>query len=60
MAMGSLKTKTLNNFNVIGFSMIEDKSEMSKSRSDEAQEQLSYMLSLARKRGRPSKGDDCE
>lgn len=58
--MGSLKTKTLNNFNVIGFSMLEDKSEMSKSRSDEVQEQLSYMISLARKRGRPSKGDDYE
>jgi hypothetical protein len=60
MAMGSLKTKTLNNFNVIGFSMIEDKSEMSKSRTDEVQEQLSALISLARKRGRPSKGDDYE
>ena len=58
--MGSLKTKTLNNFNVIEFTMIEDKSEMSKSRSDEVQEQLSNMINLARKRGRPSKGGDCE
>ena len=40
--------------------MIEDKSEMSKSRTDEVQEQLSALISLARKRGRPSKGDDYE
>ncbi len=58
--MSSLKTKTLNNFNVIGFSMVEDKSEMSKSRTDEVQEQLSNLINLARKRGRPSKGDDNE
>lgn len=60
MTMGSLKTKTLNNFNVIGFSMIEDKSEMSKSRTDEVQEQLSHLINLAKRRGRPSKGDDYE
>jgi len=58
--MGSLKTKTLNSVNVIGFLMVEDKSELSKSRTETARDQLSEMINLARKRGRPSKGDDYE
>lgn len=55
--MGNLKTRTINNFNVLELSMIEDKSELSKSRTDEVQEQLVNMVDLAKKRGRPSKGD---